>query len=108
MSPKGSAAASIGSCGGDCSRWDFTRRGEATRNSVAARLQMPRNQLAESVILAEADIHEPLHQVHVRTAVSLDEQRTFLIDCDVPADDHPAAKDLMRADGECLHRIPMR
>ena len=44
------------------------------------------DQFAKAVILTEADIHEPLHQIHVGPAVALDDDRPVLSDRDVPTD----------------------
>src|SRR5690348_18119638 len=57
-------------------------------------------------MVAKADVHEALHQVHVGPAIALDEDRTIFGDCDVPADQQAVGKERMRADGKLLDLGP--
>jgi hypothetical protein len=64
------------------------------------------NQLAKTVMLAKAHIHEPLHQVHVRSAIAFDDDRPVFGDCNIPPEHKPAFHDLMRSLRKRLHFAP--
>ena len=61
---------------------------------------MVRKQFGQPMIVAEAKIHEPLHQVHVRTAVALDHDWTVVRDGNVPAVQHAVRTSRVSLDGE--------